>query len=64
MGIATMVQTRDDQHKLYGHYTGKDGTQDLLLTITQTGPDTVEATGSIQIDGKTQPWKARHWTRQ
>ncbi|MCS7468704.1 hypothetical protein NZK35_18785 [Stieleria sp. ICT_E10.1] len=64
MGIATMVQTRDDQYKLYGHYTGKDDTQDLLLTITQTGPDSVEATGSIRINGKTLPWKARHWTRK
>ncbi|WP_145219214.1 hypothetical protein [Planctomycetes bacterium TBK1r] len=64
MGVATLVQTRDDQWKLYGHYSGEDATQDLLLTITQTGPDSVEATGSIRINGNTQPWNACHWTRE
>jgi hypothetical protein len=63
VGTAQMIQAAPGEWKLFGHYTGEDRIDDMLLTLKRLGPDEVKASGSISTNGKQEAWEAQRWTR-
>jgi hypothetical protein len=63
VGTAQMIQASPGEWKLFGHYTGENRIEDMLLTLNRVGPDEVKASGSISVNGKQEPWESQRWTR-